>query len=247
MGLNHGWRGPNIVRDGLVLYLDAGSPNSYQGSGTTWKDISKFYQNNGTLVNGPTFNLANGGSIVFDGVDDYATCGDISSLILSNNQFTANYWFRMTGTARGDFFNIKNFNASQDDIGFFIDTTNKLYAYIKIQGVLTDNGSATSNRASISTFTFSRDIIYNITIGKDASQKIFMYVNGVLDNNTYSTTTNTATVATSPFWIGSNKTSPTAPAVPFAGNIYLTQVYNRALTPSEILQNYNATKGRFGL
>jgi hypothetical protein len=73
------------------------------------------------------------------------------------------------------------------------------------------------------------------------------YVNGVLDNNTYSTTTNTATVATTPFWIASNKTGPTTPAAAFAGNIYSNQTYNRALTASEVLQNYNATKGRFGL
>ena len=74
-----------------------------------------------------------------------------------------------------------------------------------------------------------------------------MYVNGVLDNNTYSTTTNTATVATTPFWIASNKTGPTTPAAAFAGNIYSNQTYNRALSASEVLQNYNATKTRFGL
>jgi len=237
--------GPTTITNGLVLALDAADRNSYPGSGTSWRDLSG-NNNTGTLTNGPTFNSGNGGSIVFDGVDDYVNCGNISSLILSNNQFTANYWVRMAGSNRGDLFSIKNFNASQDDIGFFIDTNNKLYAYFKVQGVVTNNGVG-SGYASISTTTFLRNTIYNITFGKDASQKIFMYVNGVLDNNTYSTTTNTATVATTPFWIASNKTGATTPTLGWNGNVYNTQIYNRALSSTEILQNYNATKTRFGL
>lgn len=231
---------PNIVTDGLVLYLDAANTKSYPGSGTTWTDIAA--GNNGTLTNGPTFDSGNGGSIVFDGVDDYVNCGNISSVILGNNQFTTSYWFRMTGNARGDLFSIKNFNTPQDDIGFFIDTNNKLYAYFYIQGTLTNN---ISGRASVSTITFSRNTLYNITVGKDASQKIFMYVNGVLDNNTYSTTTNTSTVASTPLWIASNKTTPSTLTLPFAGNIYNMYTYNRALSATEILQNYNAVKSRY--
>jgi hypothetical protein len=236
---------PKVITDGLVLYLDAANTRSYPGSGTAWNDLSRS-GNNGTLVNGPTFNSANLGSIVFDGTNDYVDCGNMSSLILSNNQFTANYWVRMAGSNRGDLFNIKNFNTPQDDIGFFIDSSNKLYAYFNVQGVVTNNGVG-SGYASISTTTFLRNTIYNITFGKDASQKIFMYVNGVLDNNTYSTTTNTATVATTPFWIASNKTGATTPTLGWNGNVYNTQIYNRALSSTEILQNYNATKTRFGL
>ena len=62
-----------IVKDGLILDLDAAKRDSYPSSGTVWNDISGF-QNNGTLINGPTFNSSNGGSIVFDGVDDYVQC-----------------------------------------------------------------------------------------------------------------------------------------------------------------------------
>ena len=58
-----------IVTDGLVFYVDAGNSNSYPGSGTTWTDLAG--SNDGTLTNGPTFDSGNGGSIVFDGTDDY--------------------------------------------------------------------------------------------------------------------------------------------------------------------------------
>ena len=74
MGLIHS---PRIVTDGLVLYLDAANNRSYPGTGTTWSDLVG--SNNGTLNNGPTFSGANGGSIVFDGSDDYINMGDILS------------------------------------------------------------------------------------------------------------------------------------------------------------------------
>jgi hypothetical protein len=79
---------PKVVTDGLVLYLDAANPNSYVSGSTTWRDISRG-GSNGTLINGPTYSSANGGSIVFDGTNDYVNCGDI--LNYSNN-FSANCW-----------------------------------------------------------------------------------------------------------------------------------------------------------
>ena len=75
---------PQIVTSGLVLSLDAGNTKSYPGTGTTWFDKSGNTYN-GTLTNGPTFNTANLGSIVFDGVDDYVTCGTIP---FTSNTFT---------------------------------------------------------------------------------------------------------------------------------------------------------------
>ena len=88
---------PNIITDGLVLYLDAANTKSYPGSGTTWRDLSKS-QLNGTLTNGPTFNSANGGSIVFDGTNDYVdNIGDLSSFsfIQNTNIFSVSFWFKV--------------------------------------------------------------------------------------------------------------------------------------------------------
>jgi len=236
-----------IVTNGLVLSLDAADLNSYSGSGTTWNDLSG-NSYSGSLINGPTFSSANGGSIAFDGTNDYvSSSAAASTTILANNQFTTNYWLQITGSARGDFFSIKNFNASSDDIGFFIDTSNKLNIYFKVQGTVTNNGAAANNYASVSNTIFSRNTIYNITCMKDASQKVVIYVNGVLDNNTYSTVTNTANVASTDLWIGSNRSAVTTPQFVFPGNIYNVQIYNRALSSTEVLQNYNAQKSRFGL
>ena len=74
---------PKIVTDGLVLCLDAGNTKSYIGSGT-WSDISRG-GNNGTLTNGPTFSSLNGGSILFDGVNDSLTFSNNSNLYFLNN------------------------------------------------------------------------------------------------------------------------------------------------------------------
>ena len=94
--------GPKIVTDGLVLCLDAAIGKSYPGSGTSWTDLSG-NGNNGTLVNGPTFSSANGGSIVLDGVNDY-----ISTTSISISTFTYEGWLynNLTGgsTNYGYFF-----------------------------------------------------------------------------------------------------------------------------------------------
>ena len=83
--------GPKIVRDGLVLALDAADRNSYISGSTTWTDLSG-NGNTGTLTNGPTYSSANGGSLVFDGSNDYV---DIPYLLLSGSQdFTVNIWIK---------------------------------------------------------------------------------------------------------------------------------------------------------
>ena len=74
MGLSHS---PRIVTDGLVFCVDAGDKMSYPGAGTTWTDLSK-NRNNGTLINGPTFDSANGGSISLDGSNDYISVGSFN-------------------------------------------------------------------------------------------------------------------------------------------------------------------------
>jgi hypothetical protein len=84
------YRGANVVTSGLVLALDAANTKSYPGSGTTWSDLSG-NGNTGTLTNGPTFNSANGGSIAFDGIDDYTNLGLVTQLTNITN-VSVNAW-----------------------------------------------------------------------------------------------------------------------------------------------------------
>ena len=85
---------PVLVSAGLVLNLDAGNSSSYIGSGNNWNDLSG-NNNTGTLTNGPIFNSANGGSIVFDGIDDVISFGNILNMGL--NSWTMSCWVKFDG------------------------------------------------------------------------------------------------------------------------------------------------------
>ena len=80
------YRGPNIVRNGLVLCLDAASKRSYPGSGTTWTDLSGL-NNNGTLTNGPTFSNANGGILTFNGTSQHISGSSNSNFAFGTSNF----------------------------------------------------------------------------------------------------------------------------------------------------------------
>ena len=83
-----------IVLDGLTAYVDANIPTSYSGSGTAWNDISG-NSNNATLINGPTYSTDNGGAIVFDGSNDYASFG--SAEVMNLTAYTKYIWMRPQG------------------------------------------------------------------------------------------------------------------------------------------------------
>ena len=84
---------PSIITSGLVLHLDAGNAASYPGTGTTWTDLSG-NSRNGTLTDGPTYSSANGGSIVFDGTNDFVQCS--GSVTVTAATFVA--WINRNGT-----------------------------------------------------------------------------------------------------------------------------------------------------
>ena len=89
--------GPDGISNGLVASYDAANKVSYPGSGTSWYDLSNNVYT-GTLTNGPTFNGANGGSIVFDGVDDYVSVSSAQSLNPGTNSFTIDYWCKINSS-----------------------------------------------------------------------------------------------------------------------------------------------------
>jgi len=220
-----------IVTDGLVLNLDAGWYPSYSGSGTTWKDLKG--SNNGTLTNGPTFNSSDGGSIVFDGVDDYIQ----TSLLFNKDDFTYSAWFKRTGNGGA---------SSDDNLIDSYDGASVEWARLNVY----------SNRHSFHIDNDRRKVIlqgstvtlntwyYSVGVWTKNSGNMKIYVNGVLDAETTHPNKTTIT-AVNPETIGirADEYYPEC----FQGNIAVAQIYNRALSANEVLQNYNAQKGRFGL
>lgn len=223
-----------IVTDGLVLCLDAGDNKSYSGSGTTWTDRSG-NGNNGTLTNGPTFDPANGGGIEFDQTNDYVVIPNSSSIQLTANQpFTISYFINLDSITGGNAFMAPVMKGTfGSSYGHLLGTNNKYLL------VYTDNDS------SVEQYVYNLLDDYEnkwlqITQTYDGD-RIYVYQNG--DFYAQSGTGVQLTTNTNPLYLGANGGSNYFLDGTMA-NVYL---YNRALTASEVLQNFDAAKGRFGL
>ena len=222
-------RGPKIVTNGLVLYLDAANKLSYPGSGTVWKDLSG-NSNTGTLTNGPTFSAGNMGSVVFDGTNQYASLGTFTGFGTSNRTLCC--WANSTATAgsrRVVTFALDDSATDQPNSG--IQLQNNIGAFF--WGGTPYNGNITFGYTN-GTWAF---LVLTITSG----QVGIGYVNGV----SVGTATSTGVVATNPIcYLGRYNTNY---GQYFQGSLSTFLVYNRVLSASEVLQNYNANKSRYGL
>ena len=220
-------RGPKIVTDGLVLALDAADKNSYPGTGTTWTDLSG-NANNGTLTNGPTFSGDNGGSIVFDGVDDYINILNNSSFNVTDN-ISVEIWVRIETT-------------QSNNLGFLIKYANGYLFYI----VGVNNTFAFDSRNGDGTYyrttgtTNIKDGVWKYLVGQKSGLSYKVYVNGVLEGST--TANSVGSIAGNV-----NLKLGTDDGTYLNGRIATFKIYNRALSATEVLQNYNSTKSRFGL
>jgi prepilin-type N-terminal cleavage/methylation domain-containing protein len=220
---------PSIVTNGLVLNLDAGNIASYPGTGNIWYDLSG-KNNNGTLVNGTGYNSANGGSLVFDGVNDHILTSNILHNIGSSD-FTYSLWvypvsLKVPGATivgfigNGEYSPVFGFdlNGFPSQLGYYwggwrgFGTTLQLNQWHYV--VMTRQGT-----------------------------EIKGFVNAVLCPTTW--TGQNQNMANSSNVIGRSGVVYT-PDI-FKGNISNVKIYNRALTTSEIQQNFNATKSRFGM
>ena len=241
-----------IVTNGLVLCLDAADKKSYPGSGTVWADRSG-RGNNGTLTNGPTFSSANGGSIVFDGTNDYINCGTTLGNFGTSN-FTINFFFKTSTSLFPRTFISKSIGDSPTiDYGWLIDngsnSSNLGFAIATANGSWGISGSYSTQTLGA---TINNGIWQMATLVADRSQaNVNIYLNstnqslqsyaggssfstvGNVNNDKILSIGSESDIAVSPFHISSN--------------ISQVQIYNRALTPQEITQNFNATRGRFAI
>ena len=216
--------GPNIVTDRLVLCLDAANTKSYPGSGTDWKDISG-QDNNSTLTNDPTFSNDNGGSIVFDGSDDYIQLPTNSDLTLTGNfsfeiwlmtdtQLTSNHIWQLSGDITFQFSN----NVSPDQITYY--------------------SSGTGNQA----FGVLNNDTWGHLILTKSGNTLTGYLNGA---QTWTNTPGSSvTHDFSAIRIGSRGSSS---GFYWDGKFAEVRIYSKGLTALEVKQNYNAHKGRFSL
>jgi len=217
----------NIITNGLTYYVDAGYNGSYPTTGTTWYDISGNGYS-GTLTNGPTYNSSNGGSIVFDGVDDYVTTtASPPSLGMVGGSFTVCCWFYCNNlpTTDGGLVNSR----TADSAG------NAYEMGVRYNSIWVGFYGQDQYVGLINNTWYYAVHTYNFTT---KSSKIY------LNNSLSSTTTRTTNLSsTANIRIGTYSNSIRS----FNGKINVVQVYNRELGVNEIQQNFNAQKSRFGL
>ncbi len=216
--------GPTIVTNGLVLALDAGDRNSYVSGSTTWFDLAG--TNNGTLTNGPTFNSGSGGSIVFDGTNDGVSTNFNSAL----GDFTICAWFK--GINQGSTRRIVDKNY---ETGFWLGYNGGNHPSSSYWG---GGIIRASFPYGLYIGPFSENVWNFISMKRQGTIQT-LYANGI--DNTVSQSVTSGLLSTDALTIGYGGSQY------MSGSISIIQIYNRALSASEVLQNYNATKGRFGL
>lgn len=230
MAVAYNFAGPRIVSDGLVLYMDAANPNSYNFSTPlTWRDISR-NRNNGTLVNGVGYSAANKGSLVFDGSNDYISFNSLTTQSLnltSSNGATISCWLRLTILSRWTGV-VTFFSGTAVDIGWDIQPDNALRIW--------KNGTTTTTSVNLNTYS---NIWTYFTLVSNSTGTIF-YVN----DSQGATTSQTGNVT---FTAGRNLMFGDHWDNPIQGSASTLLMHSRALSQAEISQNFNATKGRFGL
>ena len=228
---------PKIATDGLVLCLDAANPKSYPGSGTVWFDISG-NSRNGTLTNSPTFSSSNQGYFSFDGTDDFVSIPDTTYPSAVSDNFSMEMWLRIpaaatwsNGTNTGSIFTRGSFsgshgiirNVADNSIGFWVRGTTGL-------------GSAST--------TIARDTWYHVA-GTWTGSVARIYVNSALAGS--ATISLTGTFTSTVWFVGSIQAQSGANGNRFRGDATGLKIYNRLLSDAEVAQNFNASRGRFGI
>jgi hypothetical protein len=227
MALSHS---PSIVLSNLVFCVDSANVKSYPGTGATWTDISTS-GNNVTLVNTPTFLSTNSGVLDFNGSTQYGSFAGAA-----NNFGVGSIECWCQSDAPTDSLNqqiVARTNTTSGTLNILKNSTNQFQFNIRLstgtQYTIPSDSSATTDWTHI------------IGTYDGTTQKI--YVNGVHQTTTTSISGTIDTAGTLDINIGRNTTA----AAYFNGRIPVVRLYNRALTTSEVQQNFNALRGRFGI
>jgi|694.fasta_scaffold153890_2 hypothetical protein len=222
--------GENIVSNGLVFYVDAGYRPSYPTTGTTWYDVSGLTGKTATLFNGPTYSSANGGSILYDGTDDYVRLPTNNGLQPSS-ELTLEVWFKSLG----------NNSKTQGLLYLNYGTGLRLEPNGSIHIRINSSGSL---QTFITTSTYFNNSWNQATLTIKSNTAI-LYVNSTIVDQYSITYNGSSPFDTSIGGVGTDSNDSANRG--FYGNISIARVYNRVLNQSEITQNFNAQKSRYGL
>jgi hypothetical protein len=232
--------GPEINESGLVLSLDAGNTKSYPGSGTTWTDLSG-NGNTGTLVNGVGYNSGNLGSLSFDGTDDSSDFGNILQLGTESRTYCCWYRQGVTSFPTNVYLITKTDNtttAYRQALGF--RTNGSIYVILRGQSNVSYDTIITNPKNDTNWH-------YLVWVLDRTSNYLIYQDNILVDTKDISPIVSQNFQLNRPLRIGSYNTTDNEPVNWYNGNISQVSIYNRALSAAEVAQNFNATRGRFGI
>jgi hypothetical protein len=236
---------PTIVTNGLVLNLDAANTKSYVSGSTTWRDLSG-NSFNGSFINGPTFSNQNGGTIVFDGSNDYISFGSFSTtspLSFTSGSFTLEHWVKPTALQPGTYFGLTNMILTKGPASTFNYAT-QITTSGSVSFIHRDN----SESLIFNTFTIGNilnTVSHLVFAANSSGTQISLYINGLLSGTQNLTGKPITPYNNDLVSVGGGNLGNTNAV--FIGNIYVNRIYNRTLSAQEITQNYNSLKSRFGL
>ena len=221
-----------IVQDGLVLNLDAAVDASYSG-GTTWRDLTG--GNDISMANSPLFEKYNGGGFNFDGSNNYGDFGSFN--ITGGNNYTICIWLKTSSNIAGQ--NVIDHSAGASGFGVRMsDSAPRQFYHFVYDSATSDPAAVTLN-----TETILADTIYHFTLVIKTGNMI-SYVNGG-SKTTGTSTSNNIKASSSNMLLGAAVGG--SYGGPWAGSFYSVGIYNRVLADDEVLQNFNATRHRFGV
>lgn len=217
----------NIVLDGLLLHLDANNLSSYSGSGATWYDLSS-PSNDMSLIDTPTFNSSSPKHFSFNGSSEYATG---SGNVVPQTAYTKCVWFKLAAYVDN---NLVSSSTGGHFMFFASDASHKLFC-----GHSNWTGAGNPYLSYPSNTVFDLDTWYFAVLTFNTTDGMTLYINGVLDSvYTARKTAHSGTGATNLATFGGSNL--------LNGSISIVMTYDRAISASEALANYNATKSIFG-
>jgi hypothetical protein len=248
---------PEISRYGLILWADAGRSFSYfdttyydcgygcqyyasnpgcTNCNTVWLDMSTNYYR-GTLINTPTFNYQKGGYLTTNGTNSYI---DFGTNVMANavDSYTMSVWASVPATGSTRYFAVRGRDGS--GTGWSMALLVSAPSNVAQFAVVTTSGGATQFTANGTTL-IQANTFYYFTGVWEAGNLVSVYLNGVSEGST-ATTTTTLRSSTDGVIVGSISTSIFSNV-----NVAQLQIYERALSASEILQNFNADRQRYGV